>query len=119
MVIWDEPVKEELRVTFNHSENTSSGKGVTLQGAGGLNICSPMDGNTVYGLFKSNVFEINFQRQTIKPIEPIEMKNKLVFLGRFEISDLMSPSQHRLIKFLKAPDIGSGPSEPCSLNAGS
>jgi hypothetical protein len=117
VVYWDDPIKEEIRVAFTHSGDSSSGSGVTSEGAAGLNICSPSDGNTVYGFFRDGIVSIDFKLQRLNPVAATDIKSDLSYLGRFEISELKDSSHPGKITFVVPPNTGSGPKNPCSLPA--
>lgn len=116
VVDWDQPIREEIRVAFTHSEDTSSGLGFTSQSDAGLNICSPRDGKAVYGFFKNGIVAVDFKQKKLNLIAASAIHSSLSYLGRFEISELRDASHAGKVRFVPPPDTGSGPKNPCAFS---
>jgi hypothetical protein len=114
-VIWGQPNDERLTISRKFFGIFFTGVNVTRQNAAGLNICATADSNIGYAFFKDFVYRLDLKQNTITLVTPTDISTKLFYQERFEIGEVRDSSHEGKILYLKAPDIGSGPKNPCSL----
>lgn len=109
------PYEERLKVGRRFLGIFSSGVFVTHQPAAGVNICATRNNEIGYAFFKEAAYRIDLKQVTITQVASTEKTSELFYQGRFEIGRLLEGKQLPEILYLEAPDLGSGPRNPCSL----
>jgi hypothetical protein len=111
-VIGSQPNEEELAIKRKVFGIFFTGVNIRRQNAAGLNICATSDSNVGYAFFKDVAYQLDLKQMTITHAKPSDIGTKLYYQVRFEARDNKPLGE---ILVLNAPDIGSGPKDPCSI----
>ncbi len=114
-VVGSNPIEERLTIKRKLLGIFSMGVTVTRQNAAGLNICATSDSNVGYAFFKDIAYRLDLDQSTITHVNPADIGAKLFYQERFEMSKPRTNEPLGDVVVFNAPDIGSGPKNPCSL----
>ncbi len=110
-VIGSQPNEEELAIK-RKVFGFFTGVTIRRQNAAGLNICATSDSNVGYAFFKDIAYRLDLKQMTIAPVNPSDINATLYYQVRFEARDDNPLGE---VLALDAPDTGSGPKNPCSI----
>ena len=115
-VKWNDTLDESLSARYQTSATTFISVEAKRHPATGANICLTPNEDTFYAFFKDEIVSYDLKQHTMENVSEADIKTTLHYFGRFEIGEFRDNLHEGKINFLRAPDTGTGPKDPCKLN---